>query len=171
MTKQDLLRHHIVAPAINLGSDQEPSIFGGRVGQTHADLLQASGAKGPNIGHGFLMGDGTYKSREQTRDYLNAQAGSELFGEGEPTSEQLRTSVPMYESPRQRFYSLGGSRAVSVVQDPEGAGLAAAVVQLHHPERGPGGGFSIDYSGPTPVNGLDEAGVQQFIEEAARHAV
>lgn len=171
MTKQDLLRQHVLGPAINLGSDDEPSIFGGRVGQTHADLMAMRNATGSNIGHGFLMGDGTYKSREQTRTHLNQIAGSPLFGEGEPTSEQLRTSVPIYESPRQRFYSLGGGKAVSIVQDPEGQGLAAAVVNLHYPDRGPGGGFSIDYSGPTPVNGLDEAGAQHFIEEAARHVV
>ena len=164
MTKSELLRRHLIAPAIDLGPDK--GIVRGRIGQTHADLIAASGSQGPNIDHGFITDDGEYRSREQTRDYLNSKGGT--FDEGEPSSEQLRQHVPFYETPSQRFYSLGGAKAVSIVHDPEQRGLAAAIVQLHHPERGPGGGFSIDYSGPTPVNGLDEESAHRFIEEAAK---
>src|SRR5215469_15088583 len=106
MSKADLLRQHIISPAVVSPTGQ---LIKGQIGQTHDEL---GGDGTPDANRGFIMGNGQYLQRDAARDYLNEHGahltgGKEtLFGDGEPTSEQLRLSVPMYESPRQRIYRI-----------------------------------------------------------------
>jgi len=91
MKMSEALQQHLLGPAIDL---RDGRIVRGRIGQTHADLinnLSEVDKKIPNIGHGFIDHSDNYHSREQARAFVRSRGVNlpDRAGEG-PSSEMLR---------------------------------------------------------------------------------
>lgn len=167
MDKYKAIQSHLAQPAIN-GPN---GIVAGNPGQTHADLASGDNPHDGGVDEsrrGFITHDGRFINRQQAHDELTLK-GVDL-GDYMPDSRDLIPIEPIYRGRSgQEIYHFPNGLGASVVD--EGSNFKElAVIRLHDPKIGPGGGFHLDYRTPIgpPRSGLTPDEVRHLLEDIYR---